>query len=349
MNLTNGLAIGASIHASLASHRSLLAASATTYGSQPNPINSTFYTGSRGDSFQFDATLGATYRTGKQTWGVSLRTPSLHVYGVGGANQQSNYDGVGSATSVVTLGGSFVSRTPLRLGIGTGVEGKWGLAEFNTFWSPPIDRSYSAELTGQTINTRDNVVDDRATELTLSEPARGVVNFGAGLELFLSPKVSLLSGLSTDLSAVKQGALKGGLFNYYPYRTHRAMASFGIASHGSGGELMLGGEFSVGWGERLAVNSYQLPPVIGTTGHGTYQLMIVIAGSTSLRAIKRAVEDVTDMVKEPHHTKPRRFDPRDPEREKAPELPSMTAPRDDRPDPTTHPLPRPKPALPSPK
>jgi len=326
MQLTRALSIGASFHGSLATHRSLLAAAATTYGSSPTPINSQFYTGARGDAFQLEGIVGATYRTGRQTWGLSVKTPSLHVYGVGGANEQSNYDGDGSATSVISADGSFTSTSPLRVGIGTGFEGTWGLFEFNALYHMPLGRSYRSELRGRRVTTTAGVVEDREIELELSEPARGVVNFAAGLEVFLSPKVSVLSGLATDLSSVKSGALRGNYVNYYPYRTDHAIGSFGIASHGSGGELMVGGEISIGWGERLAVNSYQLPPVIGTTGHGTYQLMLVVAGSTSLRALKRAVDDVTNLVKEPK--KPDGpYNPRKPAPSR-PKLPSLTPPVD---------------------
>lgn len=305
LHLTRALAVGASLHASLASHRSLFAASATTYGSSPSPINSTFYSGSRGDSFQVEALLGATMRWGKQTVGLSVKSPSLHIYGVGGANQQSHFDGAGNATSVISAQGSFVSRSPLRVGLGTGIEAPWGLAELNTFVSAPLGSAYSAELEGTHVMTTDSAVDDRRIREQLGEPARGVVNVAVGTELFMSDRISLLTGLSTDLSAVPSGALRGSLFNYYPYRTHTIAASFGIGSHGPGGELLVGGELSVGWGERLAVNSYQLPPTIGTTGHGTYQFMLVVAGSTSLRAIRRAVEDVQEVIKEPK-IKPRR-------------------------------------------
>jgi len=299
MHVSNALAIGASLHASLASHRSLLAAATTTYGSAPSAINSLFYGGSRGDSFQVDATIGATLRFGKQTVGASLRSPSLHVFGVGGANRQSYFDGAGSNASLMSAQGSFVSRSPPRLGLGTGIEGKWGQAELDTNLYFPIN-SYSAELDGRLVTTTGGVVDDQPARVDLSERARGVVNFAAGAEVFMSPKVSVLTGLSTDFSAVPQGALKGGsVFNYYPYQTHRVAGSLGVSSHGAGGELLVGAEMSVGWGQRLAVNSYQLPPVIGTTGHGTYQLMLVVAGSTSLRAIKRAVEDVRDVITKP--------------------------------------------------
>lgn len=323
MQISNAVAIGASFHGSLASHRSLLAASATTYGSTATPINSTFYSGSRGDSFQLEGILGATLRFGRQTVGLSIKTPSLHVYGVGGANQNSHFDGAGSASSTISTSGSFVSRSPLRLGIGTGVETERGQAELNVFVTPRMGSSYTAELEGSKVDTdADQRVTDRPVVLNLHEPARGVVNFAAGGELFVSEHVSLLAGVSTDFSAVPDGALKrGDLFNYYPYRTHRLSASFGLGSHGTGGEVLVGGEVSVGWGDRLAVNSYQLPPVIGTTGHGTYQLMLVIAGSTSLRAIRRAVDDVREVIKDPnkqtHHPsapkKPALYNPAAPE------------------------------------
>ena len=68
--------------------------------------------------------------------------------------------------------------------------------------------------------------------------------------------------------------------------------------------IMIGAELSYGWGQRLAVNSYQLPPVIGDADFHTYQVMVIVAGSTSLRALKRVVEDVKNVVKEPSPQKP---------------------------------------------
>src|SRR4051794_19732357 len=108
-----------------------------------------FYDSSRGDSFQLEAMAGATMRFGTQTVGLSVRAPSVHVYGVGAANLQSHYDGAGSETSLIPAKGSFVSRAPLRVGIGTGVQSWWGQAEFNAFYSSPLGQSYMAELTGR--------------------------------------------------------------------------------------------------------------------------------------------------------------------------------------------------------
>lgn len=297
MNVNDALSIGASFHASFASHRSLMAASATTFGSSAGAITSSFYSGSRGDSFQLTALLGATYALGRQKLGIAVESPSLHVYGVGGANRSSHFDGAGRASSVLSATGSFVSKSPLRVSIGTGLERPWGLAELNVSYSHPLGSSYSAELEGHLTEVTPDGIADRKVTLHGSERARGVVNIATGAEIFVSPAVSLLSGLSTDFSAVSDGALRGSVFNYYPSRTNRAAASFGVASHGAGGELLLGSELSVGWGERLSVNAYQLPSEIGTTPHGTYQLLFTIAGATSLYAIKRAVNDVKDAVK----------------------------------------------------
>lgn len=313
MHITDALAVGASLHATLASHRSLFAATAATYGASSTvdangrPISSIFYSGSRGDSLQLEPLFGATYRFGRQKVGVSFKFPSLHVFGVGGGNQNSHYDGtaIGASTSTVTASGSFKSRSPMRLSIGTGVEAKWGNAEFNTSYSPAT-RGYSAELEGNATDIRGNTVSDRVVKYSLSEAARGVVNFALGAEVFFSSKISLLGGLATDLSAVSKGALQGSSFNYYPSRLNGASVSLGAASHGDGGEILLGTELSGAYGERLAVNSYQLPPAITATGTSSFQLMFVIAGSTSLKAIKRAVKDVTTVLTEPPKSGPMR-------------------------------------------
>lgn len=296
MHINDSLAIGASLHFSFASHRSLMTSTATTIQSNRSPINSMFYAGARGDAFQLTGVLGATYALGRQKVGIAVEPPSLHVYGRGGANRHSNFDGVGNETSILTAAGSFASQSPFRVSIGTGLERSWGLAELDVAYSHALSSAYRAELDGFHTQVVNGAVDDKPVSLDLSEPTRGVVNFAAGGELYLTPKLSALGGVATDFSAVPQGALQGSLFNYYPYRTSRLSASLGLSSHGAGGELVVGTEFSVGKGERLAVNSYRLPPDIGTTDHTTYQLIFTIAGSTTLYAIKRAVDDVREVV-----------------------------------------------------
>lgn len=296
MNIDDRLSIGASLHFSFASHRSLMTGTSTTHGAGPSPINSMFYAGSRGDSFQLGGIVGATYALGRQKLGIAIEPPSLHVYGKGGANRHTNFDGAGAETNILTAKGSFSSQSPLRVSLGTGFEREWGLFEVNATYSHALGSAYRAVLEGDQVRVRGDRVDDQPVELDLSERARGVVNFSAGAEVFLTPKLSVLSGVSTDFSAVPDGGLRGTLINYYPYQTNRLAASGGFASHGSGGDLVVGTELSFGWGERLAVNSYQLPPDLATTDHRTYQILFTIAGATTIRAIKRAVDDVREVV-----------------------------------------------------
>jgi hypothetical protein len=303
MYITENLALGASIHGSLASHRSLLAATVSSHGSLRPPIASTFYGGARGDSFQVNATAGITYRLGRQTFALAVETPSLHVFGVGSANQHTQVEQAGSSSTTTALSGSFVSRSPLRVALGTGIESTWGSAELNVSFHAPLSRAYRAELTGSTVRMDGTTVQDDATSVDLAEPARGVVNIGVGTQVFVFPKVSLLAGLGTDVSAVQDGNLRGTQMRYFPYRTNRIAGSFGIGSHGEGGDILVGTEASYGWGQRVAVNSFEVPPTVESTGHSTFALLFVIAGSTSLKAIARAVKDVKEVVTEPGEAK----------------------------------------------
>jgi hypothetical protein len=112
----------------------------------------------------------------------------------------------------------------------------------------------------------------------------------------VAPALTVLGGLSTDLTTVPKGGLLSDPISYFPSRTNRVAASFGLGSHGEGGDLYFGGELGYAWGERLAVNSYQLPARLETTSFQAFSLLVVIAGSTTFRAIKRAVNDLTEIV-----------------------------------------------------
>lgn len=299
LHVNNFLAVGASVHAGVVTHRSLLAANATTFGTTSTPISSTFYGASKGTSFQVEATLGATLRFGKQTLGLSFRSPTLHVYGVGGVNRQTSYSGAGTETSLLSANGSFVAQQPMRIGLGSGTEGPWGQLELDAFYYHQVESAYSVGLEGSQTTTGAAGLVDRPVKLDLSQRSKGVVSFAVGAELFMSPRISLLSGMSADVSGAPRGTLRGTLFNYFGLRENRIAATLGVGTHGTTGELMFGTELGYGWGQRLAVNSYQLPPVIGTAEFSTYQIMFIIAGSTSLRAIRKAVEDVKSVVRDP--------------------------------------------------
>lgn len=296
MYVDNHLTIGASVHFSRSSHRSIIGGTATTYGGDSGPINSMLYRMSRGDSHELTATAGATYRISKrQSVGLVIESPSVHLFGSGGMNQQTDYRGdvVGSNTSSFAAAGAFVTRSPARVAIGTGIEGKWGNAEFDVAYHAPTSAAYSADFQGRSFTVgQDNVSIDQVQKVHLSAPALGVVNFGLGGEVFTSDRISLLGGVSTDTSIVPKGVLEKDTFNFYPARMHRLATSFGVGSHGEGGDLLIGAELSYAWGERLTPNVYQLPPQLDRADQQMYSLLFVLAGSTSFRTFRRAVDDV---------------------------------------------------------
>jgi len=296
MYVSNALAIGASLHFTRSSHRSLFGATATTFGGPRGPIDSQFYEFARGDSHDLTATFGAFYRLGShQTVALALELPSVHLFGSGGLNYRTQYSGgAGSASSTLVADGSFATQTPLRIGLGTGIEQDWGTAELNVGMYLPVGSAYAAEFDGRSFDSAAGAAPVDATRsLSLSTRARGAVNVGVGGEVFLTPRISLLGGLSSDMTIVPKGTLKNDLLNFYPSRMHRVALSFGVGSHGEGGDLLIGSEMSYGWGERLTPNMYQLPPGLDVTDQKMFGFLFVLAGSTSFKSIKRAVEDVT--------------------------------------------------------
>jgi hypothetical protein len=296
MSITDALAMGASIHVSRAAFSSLFQNTSTTYGGI-SPVTSMFYSASRGNSYDLSATIGATYRIDRyQTVAVSLELPSLHAFGSGGLNSYTHFDGATSGTTSLSADGDFAAYTPMRIALGTGIERASGSAELNVSAYVPVGPAYAAKLAGRRLETSSGAGSDVATSLDLSTRARGAVNVGVGGEIAVAPSISMLGGLSTDWSTVPKGALLSDPMSYFAARTNRVAASLGVGSHGEGGDLYVGGELAYAWGERLAVNAYQLPARLETTAHDTYSLLFVIAGTTSLNAIKRAVSDITDAV-----------------------------------------------------
>ena len=304
MHITNALALGASLHVSRAGFRSTFESTSTTAGPGGQAIASSFFNSAHGNSYDLSATVGATYRIGRfQTVALALEAPSLHLFGAGGLNHSSHYVGAGDGTSSVTADGQFAAYTPVRLALGTGIERSWGSAEVNVSYNLPLGSAYRATLDGRAVDVTGGAVNDRPASLELSTRGRGAVNIGLGGEAVIAPYLTLLTGVGTDLSTARRGSLAEDPMTYFPSRTHRVTGSLGLGSHGTGGDLLVGGELSYAWGERLAVNSYQLPSRFDTAFTQSFGLLIVVAGSTSYSAIKRAVTDINKSI-DPNLLKP---------------------------------------------
>ena len=297
MYITNALALGASVHISRAGFRSIFESTATSTGPGGRSISSVFFNSAHGDSYDLSATVGATYRIGRyQTVAVALEAPSVHAFGPGGVNRYTHYEGAGEATSSIAASGRFAAYTPLRIALGTGMQRAWGSAEINVSYHLPVGPAYRASLDGRLVDVSNGVVNDRVAALELSTQGRGAVNMGVGAEFTIAPRLTLLTGVGTDLSTARGSAIAQDVMAYFPSRTNRVTTSLGVGSHGDGGDLLVGGELAYEWGDRLAVNSYQLPARFETVASQSFGLLIVIAGTTSYTAIKRAMNDITNAV-----------------------------------------------------
>jgi hypothetical protein len=119
-------------------------------------------------------------------------------------------------------------------------------------------------------------------------------NPGAGLEFFLSPRLSLLGGISANFTSLGRLRPQPTLGNLIQAREHHLMAAFGVGSYWREGELLVGVQFDYGWGQALAANPYVVPNDWSAVGLRTYSLLFVISGSTKLSAIARTVSTIVE-------------------------------------------------------
>jgi hypothetical protein len=60
---------------------------------------------------------------------------------------------------------------------------------------------------------------------------------------------------------------------------------------------MLGTQLGYGWGQALAANPYVLPNDWAVVDTQSYSALLILAGSTNLRVVKRAAESVENALK----------------------------------------------------
>ena len=130
------------------------------------------------------------------------------------------------------------------------------------------------------------------------ESTTRVLGVASGIEYFLTPqRFSLLGGASFDLSGVRSGSLTDQVGSFLQTRMQRIGLSAGIGSYGEAGHLALGTDVSYGWGETLAPDAYQIPPRYAVADFGVARFLFVLAGSTNVRSLRRAVDDVLSPVR----------------------------------------------------
>jgi hypothetical protein len=284
--LFDDFAIGASPQAVISNANSIVTSGATTYGAPGSTVTTSYQSGLDVNAFGVDLLIGATWRRGQWTLGGAFQTADLGLYGSTHASRFQQYSGAGDYAATYSGTGGFRAMAPWRASLGLGKEWKWGMTEVDVSVGIPHDTPFDAPTKGtQTVN-QGGTVTPSAASLLLGERKTGLLHVALGMEGYLSRSISLLGGVGTSVTFQND---VGGVL---PTRQTRIATSFGLASHGEGGDLLIGTEFSVSWGKTLAVNPYQLPPDVLPIDIVGFRALFVLAGSTSLKAIGRAVTDV---------------------------------------------------------
>lgn len=258
---------------------------------------SSFATGASAYSVDVAAILGLLWHVGdRQVLGVSLMTPSVHLFGqYQGTTGLQTQDG-GSSATTTTSKGSYRATAPLRVGAGFGsAMGRTHVEGDVMAYVPVTNLAHANIQTAQTTLTA-GAASSSSVAHTLTVAGRPVVDAAVGIERFVSPGFSVLAGLSTDFSTIAPLAPSPPIGTLAEARTHHAGLSVGIGSYGDGSELLLGTQLTYGWGKSIAVDPFVSPTELVLVDQRTFGAMLIIAGSVSLSAFKRTLQNLQTVV-----------------------------------------------------
>jgi hypothetical protein len=292
--LGEALVVGGSLHAQYGVFRALWSSNAWVEDGAGGSAVTSFDQLARGREFSVAAAFGATYRAGDVTLGLSIAPPNVSLTGTASAHRFVR--DARDQTLAWRGDGRFATQVPWRAGLGVGYERGRTAYELDVGLGAPARRAYRARLEG-TVAADATLAGAVPFARSDAERARAVVNVAAGVEHFVSPTLSLLAGAGTDLTAVPAGALdRDHPFPFFTDRTSRVTTAFGLGSYGPGGELLGGFELAYAWGSRLGVDSFSDSPDLAVARQRGYGLLFVLSGSQSVRALRRAIEDVQKVV-----------------------------------------------------
>jgi len=294
VSLNDHFALGASLHFVYSYQSHGLNSDSLTADMTGGGIASSLTSSSAGKSVDLTGVLGATYRFDRVTLGASVRLPAVHLFGGYDATFSRSYTGQTTASEVVDATGRMSSAPPTRVALGAGIAWERLTLEIDGALVLPWQDVISTDLHVTTTTLKDAALAQvRSTE---SHSVGGHVTFnpGAGLEFFLTPRLSLLGGISSNFTSIGRLKPQPILGNLIQARANHVTAAFGVGSYWREGELLVGVQLDYGWGEALAANPYVIPNDWSVVGLRTYSLLFVISGSTKLSSIVRTVSNIVE-------------------------------------------------------
>jgi hypothetical protein len=291
-SLSDALALGASLHLVDTSVASVTTGDATTLGTGATAFSSSV----SATSFDLALLLGATYRLDRATTlGLALGAPSLHL---GGEIDASDHAQSPELAQTRAATGRFRAPLPMRVaaGIGRRVRRVRVAADATYFFAE--DGAFRSEIDAHTLatRTRGGATTDTTEALEVTTDARPVVDTALGVEWDWSDSIGILAGLATDFGAPRRLPTPAPLGSALTTREDRFLATLGMASYGTGGELLFGVQLGLARGQTYVADSRATPNDLAPVDQHTTTLLFVVAGSTGLSTIRRTFEDLRHSV-----------------------------------------------------
>jgi hypothetical protein len=298
IDVTHALTFGVSVHGVFTSYGFAWSSSSVTSDATGRPVAASLDAAGNAHSIDLDAIFGATLKVENLTFGLGVKPPAIHLEGSYDASfHQQTLLPDGAGALLATASGDFRTPPPARIGFGVGANLKRAKVEVDTTYFFPLERALASQMHVDTTTVTNGTASASAADVAYASAARPVVNGAFGAEYFVRPTFSLLGGLSTDVSRVSELSLASSIGTFHEARVSRVGASFGIGSYGEAGTILVGTQLSMGWGQALAVNPYTLPNGYAAVDARTFGAMLIVAGSTNLRALRGAVESVRELVR----------------------------------------------------
>jgi hypothetical protein len=297
VSVAKHVALGLSVHAVYTNDSFALSSSAISSSASGGGIQSSFGAAGAGGSLDVAPTLGAIYRKGMYTAGLSFAIPAVHLYGSYTGTLNNEYSsGTTNSATISTGSGSFSSAPPIRVAVGGGLEtGRWTVEADAAVVIPAVS-GFTASAIGNTTSLSGTTLTTTPLQSNFSVAEHVVVNPGLGAEYFVYPSLSLVAGASLNMTLQQALAAPAGVGTLVEDRQSLATASFGLGSYNPSGNVLLGVQVGYGWGQSLAANPYVTPNQWAIVDTTSYSALLILAGSTSLRSLGHAVEHIEKVI-----------------------------------------------------
>jgi hypothetical protein len=295
--LSRRLAVGLSLHGVYTNDSFILDSSSITSSVKNGGVQSSLGVAGGGSSFDFSAILGAIYSAAPYTFGLSVTLPAVHALGSYSGTMHNEYaSGTTDSSTIMNGTGSFSATPPVRVALGAGVQWPRLSLEIDESLYLPSPTGFNASVSGTTTTLNGTALASTPFSATYAIHENPVLNTAVGAEYFVRKDFSLVGGSSLNLSALPPLAPTMNVGNLVQERESELTASFGVGTYSPNGTLLLGFQLGYGWGESIAANPFVAPNELAVIETHSYSAIFILAGSTNLRSLGRAVVRIEHVI-----------------------------------------------------